>query len=84
MEEKKQKRLLAWANNVNVRIADNCKAKAVGVLRTDISYKYITSNDAKTWHCIMYNGNLRWVSDKSTQVIEVLANDNSRLKQATQ
>lgn len=71
MEEKKRKRLVAWANNVIVRIADHCKAKEVGVLRTDISYEYIMSNEKKNWHCIMYNGNLRWVSNKSTQVIDV-------------
>lgn len=67
---KKTKRVVAWANNVIVRIADNCKAKEVGSLRTDITYEYIMSNEKKTWHCIVFDGKLRWVSNKHTQVIE--------------
>lgn len=63
--------VVAWANNVIVRAADSCKAKEVGVLRTDINYKYIMSNEKKTWHCILFNDTLRWVSNKNTQVISV-------------
>lgn len=69
--EKKDKRVVAWANNVIVRIADNCKAKEVGSLRTDITYEYVMSNEKKTWHCIVFDGKLRWVSNKHTQVIGV-------------
>lgn len=63
--------VVAWANNVIVRAADSCKAKEVGVLRTDTNYKYIMSNEKKTWHCILFNDTLRWVSNKNTQVISV-------------
>ena len=66
---KKNERVVAWANNVIVRIADDCHARQVGTLRTDISYEYIMSNEKKTWHCIVFNGKLRWVSNKYTQVI---------------
>ena len=69
-KEKKSKRLVAWANNVIVRIADNGKAKEVGSLRTDITYEYIMSNEKKTWHCIRFDDKLRWVSNRHTQVIE--------------
>lgn len=68
-EEKKNKHVVAWANNVSVRIADDCHSKQVGTLRTDASYEYIMSNKKKTWHCIMFDGKLRWVSGKNTQVI---------------
>lgn len=68
--EKKTKRVVAWANNVIVRIADSCRAKEVGCLRTDITYEYVMSNEKKTWHCIKFEDKLRWVSNKHTQVIE--------------
>lgn len=68
-EEKQKRRVVALANNVTVRIADDCHAKQIGALRTDISYEYIMSNEKKSWHCIVFDGKLRWVSAKNTQVI---------------
>ena len=71
MEEtgKKNKRVFALANNVIVRIADDCHARQVGTLRTDISYEYVMSNEKKTWHCIVFDGKLRWVSNKYSRVV---------------
>lgn len=66
---KKNKRVVAWANNVAVRIADDCHTRQVGTLRTDARYEYVMSNKKKTWHCIVFDGKLRWVSGKNTQVI---------------
>lgn len=65
----KSKQVVALANNVIVRIADNCKAKEVGSLRTDCMYDYIMSNDDCSWHCIVFEKKLRWVSAKNTRVI---------------
>lgn len=66
---KKNKQVMAWANNVAVRIADDCHARQIGTLRTDARYEYIMSNEKKSWHCIVFDGKLRWVSAKNTQVI---------------
>ena len=69
--KKKDQRVVAMANNVIVRIADNGHAKQIGMLRTDIDYAYVMSNESKTWHCIVFNDKLRWVSAKTTRVIGV-------------
>ena len=68
--EKPKKVLVSRMNNVCVYVADNARAKIVGALDSSKRYEYVMSNESKRWHCIVFDGKLRWVSGMNTQVID--------------
>lgn len=56
--------------NVVVHSADSGRSRKVGVAKRGRMYDYILSNSDRTWHCIRYDGRLRWVSAIYSSVIE--------------
>lgn len=66
---KPKKVVVPIMENVEVHIADNFKSKIVGNLKCGTKYEYVMSNEKKNWHCINFEGKLRWVGGKNTKVI---------------
>ena len=65
-----KKVLVTDCSTIRVHSADNGKSKTVGFLNAGSKYEFVASNDNQKWHCIVYDGKLRWVYRNNTQVID--------------
>ena len=72
IEKKKQegkKFVVTNCASTRVHSADCNRSKTVGTMEPGKKYEYIMSNESKKWHCIVFDGKLRWVYKNNTQVI---------------
>lgn len=67
---KLKKYLVANSSSTRVHTADSGASPEVGVLEPGKKYEYIMSNEGNKWHCIVFEGKLRWVYKNNTQVID--------------